>query len=129
MSYLPDTTEKYNTPLYAGTMGEKAETNKNNGYYDKILSGIEEHDCLELQCYDFCIEDVECFFDNIDDNAEEFIDVGMDAVNKIAPKIKECLIDWLAEQRNEFAISLIENMDDEKYKENYKKIFGEDLKE
>ena len=126
MSALPIITEKYNIPLYRGTIGEKQiPDNVPNGYYEKILSGNEDCDCIELQYFDICTEIVENFFENTEDYAEEFEELNItDIANlPIIAKIKDCLLDYIETERNKIGVALINDMSDDEYRENYKKIF------
>jgi hypothetical protein len=126
---LPIITEKYNIPLFHGTIGSKQITeNEPNGYYEKILSGTEDENCLELMCYDTCVNAVEQFFENIEECRYDFafanVDISIKKAKKVAAMLKEFLLDYIASERNDFGISMIENMDESTYKENYKNIFG-----
>ena len=128
ISALPIITEKYKTKLFHGTIGSKEIfDNEPNGYYEKILSGTEEENCLELICYDTCVDAVEQFFENIEEYRYNFADadISMKKAKKVAAILKELLLDCIASERNDFGISMIENMDENTYKENYKNIFGE----
>ena len=121
---IPIIKNKYKIPIFKGTIGERQNPeNEPNAYYEKILSGNDECNCIELQYFDICTEIVENFFENIEDYTTEELNI-LDIVNlPIITKIKDCLLDYIDKERNEIGVALIEDMSDDEYRENYRKVF------
>lgn len=149
MSYLPDTTLKYQLNIYGK---EEDGVKIPNGYYEKLLPKDCQNQLLDI---DLTIQEaVDNFFANLDIYADAFSEAGID-VSKIDSEsvisndltdeeienldketrkigtIRDCLQDYLAMYRNECIISMIDNIPDDEndpahkeYVENYKKIFG-----
>ena len=116
MSYIPDTTVKYQMNIY----GKETDNPKiPNGYYEDDLSkvGINTDDIDETSVVS-------------DDLTEEDIK-KLNLTTKQIGTIRDCLQHWLAHYRNDVIVSMIDNIPEEKdnpyhieYREKYKEIFG-----
>ena len=137
--YLPDTEKKTVLKQRKVEIDDKCfkfETyEEDNPYYIGLLSGNNKAYVFGVQT---AIETIlEAFFDNLSIYEDELspaerksdlkpiMRLLSDNEDK-ASVLKECMLDFAMREKNEIVISCIESMDDEEYKKNYIKIFGED---
>ena len=149
MSYIPDTTVKYQMNIY----GKETDNPKiPNGYYEGLLPDDYKKQLIDV---DLTIDEaINTFFSNIDCYADDLSKVGINTddidetsvvsddlteedikklnlTTKQIGTIRDCLQHWLAHYRNDVIVSMIDNIPEEKdnpyhieYREKYKEIFG-----
>ena len=99
-------------------------------YNEKYLN---EKDKEYLEGFDWCVKTVlESFVDNINIYREEF-DIEGASLNlewflqnnkAVAEKLKECMVHFSEMERNTLIIAMIEEMDEEEYKEIKARVDG-----
>lgn len=145
MTYFRNAREKYDRNY------KNEQTEKPNPYYEGLLS---EADKNELFGYDFCKEQAENAFFNLDLYIEALSEIGfyLDKVdfsmlNKFYHSVEsyeqcatdemtietktlmillECMAITLESERDMLVTSMIDEMDDEEYKKNYKAVWGKE---
>ena len=127
MSAIRNTRERYDQYPFT------KEKNKPNPYYDGLLGEVDKRLMKE---WDYITGAIESFFDNLDVAEENFDDIsGFNASaltkdgameSEVASAFLKSILEWLKTERNEVVTSMLENMDEDEYKANYVKEFGEE---
>lgn len=127
MTALRDTSNRYDQYPFT------REQNKPNPYYDGLLGEVDKRLMKE---WDYITGAIESFFDNLDVAEENFDSIsGFNASaltkdgameSEVASAFLKSILEWLKTERNEVVTSMLENMDEAEYAENYKKVFGEE---
>lgn len=104
-----------------------------NHYYEGLLS--DENQRL-MDEWNYIAGAVESFFGNMDvfeENFDEISGFNGSALTKdgsmeseVADAFMKSLLEWINGERDEVVTSMIDNMDEAEYEENYKKVFGEE---
>lgn len=97
MTYIPNVREKTVKPLFKGTKGDFGE--RENPYWE---GNMDEAGKIEIIGYDWCVQQVEGFFDTIDDSY----------IKNVIDDIRGDLLEWLEVSRNETVVSIIDNLSD-----------------
>lgn len=143
MSYIPDV----RTALVKDALGSL--TRERNGYYENLLS---KGDRRNVDAYDFCVGNVENFFCNLDEYEDVLKPLGFDPMKvdmdtiikdkciqdysdaekadmswetKLTLAFGTSLLEWLEIMRNEWVVSMIDSMPDDKYCKRFKKVWGD----
>ena len=127
MTAFRDTSNRYDQYPFT------REQNKPNPYYEGLLG--EEGKRL-MKEWDYITGAIESLFDNLDVAEENFDDIsGFNASaltkdgameSEVASAFLKSILEWLKMERNEVVTSMLEHMDEDEYKANYVKEFGEE---
>lgn len=116
-----------------------------NNYYEGLL---DKEDKAILRGIDMALEAITDAWYNLDENDIELVRAGFDPkeVNeevldfddlsdewsyltketRLVAQLKWHIEEYLETMRSEFVVSMIDNMDEKKYRKRYKKVFGKD---
>jgi len=118
-----------------------------NNYYEGLL---DKEDKAILDGFDMALETITDAWCNLDENDIELVRAGLDPkeVNeevldfddlsdewayltketRLVAQLKWHIEEYLETMRSEFVVSMIDNMDEKKYRKRYKKVFGKDCR-
>ena len=125
MSAIRNTRERYDQYPFT------REKDKPNPYYEGLLSDANQRLMDE---WNYIAGAVESFFGNMEVFEENFDGIsGFNASaltkdgsmeSEVANAFMKSLLEWINGERDEVVTSMIDNMDEAEYAENYKKVFG-----
>lgn len=91
-------------------------------YNEKYLN---EKDKEFVNGFDWCVEQVVCAFENIDEyTLRDEIDVRPSDIVKVAEAMKPWFERWLESDRNELITSMLDDMSEEEYEQIKSKVDG-----
>lgn len=118
-----------------------------NNYYEGLL---DKNDKAILRGIDMALETITDAWYNLDENDIELVRAGLDPKEidvdnfgyddlsdvweylsketRLAVQLKWHIEEYLETMRSEFVVSMIDNMDEKKYRKRYKKVFGKDCR-